>query len=607
MTKATRPHASWKAVLISIWLAILALNIWANLHVGRRVDPQQAGTIAAVFGPPDQLYRLPILALGADSPLLALGAKPGDRLVFDHASDVRRDFAVGESIGVSLFASGRAAHVELHTVAREARQTVLAAVLEWSGLYIGFTCAILIGLRRADSFAMRTLVMVLLSYGFGSQIRVMPGGGLYDVIASFLMPLAGIVAFLGFLYFSLNFPEDRSLWRSRPVRLAFLVFAGVFATVIALHIANNCAMLPWALRALIPLPAWETALLNVAVPSSLAALGYSWSQSAGLTRRKLAWISISMGMLFVSFRYRTVNAVLGSPLSDVALDEVIAISQAVSMLALVYALLRHRLFDFGFALNRALLVTVISGFLLIVFSLTEWGVDKLLHFQGREKNIVFDAAVALAIILCFHRIQHWISHQIDHVFFHQWYAAAEKLRQFMKRAPHISDPAQLQAKFIGAIEAYSSAEGAAMFQIDELADCKLLLSTLPGLPAVLELDHEVLISLRTARKFVYLGDCGQALPGELAFPIITRGSMSGLVVVGAKPGGQPYRPDELALLDSCVGQVGLDLEGLRVAEMQRRAMSSEHKAAHLEQRICDLERLCSTQAMALKLSAGVPT
>jgi hypothetical protein len=78
-------------------------------------------------------------------------------------------------------------------------------------------------------------------------------------------------------------------------------------------------------------------------------------------------------------------------------------------------------------------------------------IDKLLHFHGRETNVIIDAAVALGLILSFHRIQHWVNHQVNHFFFHHWHEAAEKLRAFMGSATHISDANALQQKFIAAI------------------------------------------------------------------------------------------------------------------------------------------------------------
>jgi hypothetical protein len=270
----------------------------------------------------------------------------------------------------------------------------------------------------------------------------------------------------------------------------------------------------------------------------------------------------------------------------------------------VYALLRHRLFDFGFALNRALVVTILSTFLLIVFSLTEWGVDKLLHFQGREKNVVFDAAVALAVILSFHRIQHWISHQVDHLFFHHWYAAAERLRQFMQRAAHISDAAVLQLKFINAVEEYAGAEGAATYLIGGSTRFQLEEATLPDAPASVDANNDALVIMRSGHKVVFLSDCRQSLPGELALPLMVRGSVNGFVLLGAKKSGQQYRPDEIELLTTCVQQLGLDLESLKAIELQRRALSSEGKIAHFEQRIIDLERACAAQEHALRLAAG---
>jgi hypothetical protein len=594
----------WKYLLLTVWLSIMALNIWATMHADRQADPAVAGTLGAVFGKPDRDYHAPILSMALGSPLLAAGAKPGDAVVLDHFGDWHRYLAVGEIVGATLFRTGGSEHVQLRAIPNPSHESLLSVTLGWIAPYLGLTCGLLIGLRRFDSRPMRVLAIVLMCFGLGSYLHALPGGIIADLLARIFFAVSGFTAFVFFLYFTLIFPEEAPLMRAKAVRMSFMVFVGSYILFTVLAIAHYFSLLPWALREWISFPAWHFIQATIAVLASLTALLYSWYRSTGITKQKLTWITLSMGTEFASFPVDAFNAALGNPIPAEILEVATTLIQASAICALVYALLRHRLFDFGFALNRALVVTILSTFLLIVFSLTEWGVDKLLHFQGREKNVVFDAAVALAVILSFHRIQHWISHQVDHLFFHHWYAAAERLRQFMQRAAHISDAAVLQLKFINAVEEYAGAEGAATYLIGGSTRFQLEEATLPDAPASVDANNDALVIMRSGHKVVFLSDCRQSLPGELALPLMVRGSVNGFVLLGAKKSGQQYRPDEIELLTTCVQQLGLDLESLKAIELQRRALSSEGKIAHFEQRIIDLERACAAQEHALRLAAG---
>jgi hypothetical protein len=98
---------------------------------------------------------------------------------------------------------------------------------------------------------------------------------------------------------------------------------------------------------------------------------------------------------------------------------------------------------------------------------------------------------------------------------------------------------------------------------------------------VIGADDDMAIEMRRTRGVV--DGFGQHIAaGGLAFPAIVRGKVSGIVLLGPKSGGEIYRPDEIELLMGSVHQFGLDLESLRVGELERRN-------AFLNQRDSDLQ------------------
>lgn len=52
-----------------------------------------------------------------------------------------------------------------------------------------------------------------------------------------------------------------------------------------------------------------------------------------------------------------------------------------------------------------------------------------------------------------------------------------------------------------------------------------------------------------------------------------RADLIGLVLLGAKPDGDGYRPDETAALANAVRSVGLDLDALRIEELEAEAVT----------------------------------
>lgn len=56
---------------------------------------------------------------------------------------------------------------------------------------------------------------------------------------------------------------------------------------------------------------------------------------------------------------------------------------------------------------------------------------------------------------------------------------------------------------------------------------------------------------------------------EWGFAMSVRGRFADVLLLGARPDGLAYRPEELAQLEDSTRRIGMDLESLRVAELQR--------------------------------------
>jgi hypothetical protein len=594
----------WRVALIALSLLTLAYGLWVSSH-WERATPARAGTLAATFGPPNADSRRPILALAADSPLAQAGARIGDAVKFDRT--VMSQLGTDEHVGLTLFSAGRASRWSLQPIPdpeimAHGSAAQVRAVFDLVAAFLALVIALLIGLRRGDSIAMRVFAMsLLLGTGMDGFNFYVPNSALTDVTFPFLRAMGYSCGYVLFTLFTLIYPEDRPLWRLRWVRYAFYVFLIGFAVQTPLRILHLSGSLPafFAAPGVADIYRSLSQILSIVSPlASLAALSFTWARSTGDVRQRLGWIGASIGAIYVLWVVGNLNDMLGNPISYLAMQAPISVVSLLALIGFGYALLRHRLFDFGFAVNRALVVTIISTLLLVLFSITEWGVDKLLHFEGREKNVVFDALVALGVILSFHRIQHWVSHQVDHIFFHHWYQAAESLRRFFDMAAHISETAALQAKFAQAATEFSGASGVALYALDAGGNFARTYSTLADAPASIDANHDVAIELRHSHRVADLAE-RTGLPCELAFPMTVRGRVEGMVLLGQRRNGKPYRPDQVALLATGVHQVGMDLESLRVIELEQGMAQLKQKMELVE---CEAQTL--RRVVGLRLAAA---
>ncbi|WP_296000021.1 GAF domain-containing protein [Rugamonas sp.] len=589
MNKQNLSASSWKILLISLALVYLSFSIWATTY-WERLTPAKAGTLAVEFGEPDSDYRLPIVAIAADSPLAKVGAKLGDKVYFENYIDIKRQLGTDELIGLTLFDNEQSRHVALKPIAYSefALYPIAAgadAVMAWVCNYTALLIALLIGLRRSDNGTMRVFAFMMLSFSPQTFIWYLPGGALPELFMKVILPLNYAAYYISLVYFAFTFPDDRPAhFRLPAVRRIFTLFSVVVLMYAAWYIADAFRILPLTARGRISINAFKMMVQTITISLSLLALWYSWRHSVGVIRRKLAWIGICMGGVVVALSAATIATAFGAlfdPRFGICQDTV----TFFCYVGLGYSILRHSLFDLGFAINRALVVTIISALLLVVFGVTEWGVDKLLHFEGREKNVIFDAVVALGIILCFHRIQHWVSHQVNHLFFHHWHKAAEQLRQFLDKAEHISDIDVLQTRFSREVSAYADISGVAIYLLRADLDYALQHVTLANAPVTIDKNNDAIVDVRHTRRMVDLISNDHGLPGQLVFPMIVRGQINGVLLLGQKLNGSQYRPDEIELLAVATHQLGLHMESLRVENLERHSTVLEtqlktERAAH---------------------------
>jgi hypothetical protein len=248
-------------------------------------------------------------------------------------------------------------------------------------------------------------------------------------------------------------------------------------------------------------------------------------------------------------------------------------------LTLAYAILRHRVLNIGFAINRVMVYGAASAGMLLSFGLIEWVAHHLLDFAGREKSVWLDAGIALGIFLVFHRLRHWGEKQIERLFFHTWHVKEQALRQFVKEAPFISRPEALLSAFTAALDRFTSGAAHALYRRTPEGDYRRVAATLVDAPITVDADEPLAVSLRASQAPVHPSDAHSALPGELALPSIHHGQLDGFVLLGTKPDGETYRPDEKDVLGFTAHQVGLDFRALRMEQLERE-IAEAHQTIH---------------------------
>jgi hypothetical protein len=205
-----------------------------------------------------------------------------------------------------------------------------------------------------------------------------------------------------------------------------------------------------------------------------------------------------------------------------------------------------------------------------------------------------DAAIAVGVFLTFHRVRAVVEHVIERLFFRRWQKAEAAFREFVREAAFFTKAPALTQAFVQALNAYAEGTSAAVYLAEGRSYARAA-GDVPGVAAPLAADLSLLVSLRADPKPVQVHD--DALKAALIAPMVKRNEVIGLAILGPKPSGYDYRPDEVELIGWATRQVGLDLHALKVEGLEADKADLRRKVSALKAR---------NQALQIALSARNP-
>jgi len=586
--------ATWKWLLAGASAIILSLILYdASFAVRPLLRELRQGSLGVQLEDdsgtspmPPGTHRLHILGFYQQSSLQQAGALPGDIVRFDRTLDRWRKFAVGERIGLTVYRGSVSRHVEVEAQAAPIR---VAEYLDYFGRLltasVSLLFALLVGFKQAEHPAYRALAKTFLCltllyfitfsyapYGWPQYVGKLLCVALYPMMWFWAQA------------FALNYQpyEARPLRRwlargSAPLYLLALVTAAYSGWLV---LGNEAPML-WLLL---------LACAAAGMILTLASVAEGWRQTEGQVKQRHLWLFLSFSiptisgtLIWVPSANASAGGVLAAPLMTYC-------GQLVMYSGLAYAVLKHRVFNFGFAINRAAVYSVVSILLLCTFGLMEFILKSLMDGKGAEhKGFLIDAAIALAVYLIFHQLHGRIERWVERIFFSTWHDSDRKLRQFVRQAAHFTAVDALLAGFRTALDRFTAHAGCAIYLRQSSGDYLFISGTLADAPALVQLNDQLVVTLRTDMAPMAI-DPESQVRGDLVLPMSHRGALNGFVVLGAKSGGESYRPDECEVLGFAVQQIGLDICALRVEA--------------LEQELREVERKAEQQRIELPLMAG---
>jgi hypothetical protein len=570
-------HSVWRIGLVSLLSALLLISI-GDLFDGSRIsDP---GVVLAGVPGANDLYVLQVDTAG-DATRAGVGV--GDVLrLDDHGAAARLSVAVGNGlppgsrIAMTDLRTGRpftivmrpdpGVHAPIRVVI-----VVLKIVLEALALFVL--------LRRGRTRAPRAMAVAVfaLLYAFfdasGSYFGVWFRIGYHAVLQEAILA-AGCVA-LVVLGISLV-PWPRRLERAFVATatavavLTWIVSVSGYAALMALGRADVIALL--GVR---HYHHFALTLLTIAG----IAFAVSAARAQGRERRRVAIVGVSALLFVVPYLYWNVNASSTGVFPDVMLTLAL-VCQVVGAVGLAYAVFVEQLFDVGFVVNRAVVFGLVSAMIVALFMAVEWFVGKQIGTIGRVQGAFIEMTAAVLIGLSLRVMHGRADALVDRMFFARRHRDANALSDFAREVHLFSRREPLLDGTIEVLLTNARVTSCAIFLVDETGALMLARGDANG---VVRIDPEsrVPLRLRSSRAPVERSTFPALDFANVAFPLLVRDSLTGLVSCALPPHAEPYSPEEMDALGMLTREVATALVALDAFDAQHLRLEVEELRARL--------------------------
>lgn len=323
--------------------------------------------------------------------------------------------------------------------------------------------------------------------------------------------------------------------------LGWLAYASILTTL-GIMLTHNVALLTGLADPFVPLRVRRSLLLVASMLPLFAAIG----AARGAERTRVIWATVALAPVCLWTAATDVVPAL-VPMRDIVTNVGFFIMPCV----LTYSLLNRRLTDIGFIVNRAAIFTAVSVVLVGSFVLVEWLLADWLRDASHTTNVLFGAGLALALGFSMRFVHARVDRVVDGVFFRKRHEDEEAIRTFAYEAPYITDAATLLERAASILDRHTNA-----------SFVEIVLQGVDGRFAGFDENDPAFVRLRATRKVADLHGLDSQLRGDLIFPMVARGNLRGVVVLGPRSSGESYAPDETAAIAQLGHSLGAALDVL---------------------------------------------
>ena len=536
----------------------------------------------AIFGWNVAADGVTILNVEGGSPAASAGIAKGDEIVYASMPVLGRvNLLLTEAVNPNAMLTF---NVERRGIARVVtlRPTPLPTILgasyaagEFGGLALGLVGLALVTLRPSrmtwGCALIAPAVLVPTATTFWEQTAPAAAALAYQLGVAVLYTFQTFGLFTFASRFPTDAPRGLARWMDRAaIPFACLTFA-IYAYVdYGIFIASTPPHY-WAL-------AMQDYGINVLQALGvLAVLFWTYESAARAERNRLAPVIASFGLVIVA---ETATQFVNELSSSVAVYVAVTVFTSVALMtfaaSIAYGVVRHRVIDVSFIIGRTLVYTILTIFVVAVFSLIEYVFGKVLEHQGVANFLEIAAAIVLGLSL---NVLHGrLDNLIDRTIFRRRHLAEKRLESASQTLPHASSMSFVDEMLVSEPADALDLASAALFRRNGAAFKRENATgwTAEHATELDENDHLV-TRLRAELQPLKIADFRwpvRTLPTGVAQPIyavpIPSGhNLAAIALYGGHSGGEDLDPDERRSLRGLAAGAALAYDHLAAEELNR--------------------------------------
>jgi hypothetical protein len=213
------------------------------------------------------------------------------------------------------------------------------------------------------------------------------------------------------------------------------------------------------------------------------------------------------------------------------------LSVVIVPLAVTYAIVRHRVFDVAFVLNRTLVYAITSTLVLVALAALEFAAEQYIASLTRVEGIAVEFGIALIIIVSARMVHARVDRAVDNVLFRDRHQQESSLRRFSTTLQFYTEQPPLLRDTVDALVRFGRVQGAAIYLPDgKRVACAA--SAYPVAAPAIDENDPAYVELRAHHEQLQIHDVSTSFLGDRLYPMFLAGRLVGIVSTGERESGE---------------------------------------------------------------------